>query len=358
VKISSNYTTISKVFVDYCNSKHYQVRESEETNNLRLDISNLTERTIVKIYTSSTIQIQGKQNSLRKEMEQLKADFEANPQSFLGAIPEIKACATRYDIMLSELRTKIREALNTLDATVEIAESSRDAEYRAKLTRNDSSLTITQFNNGTLLLQGKTDKLFHDSCDLVEKVANPSNKDVVARFISSDEESLKLFSAKYTPELTEIAERNVIQKIGRAYDFLEPYDKKYFVAAESLFLANIPLPEYSPIVMPASKAFEGLAKKIVVAIGLGSSGSTDFSILNSRENPTRKSICSKETHCDTFLCDLNVAIKKFRHFMMHSDTSNVTKVDSYNEAKEKLEEIYKESKKFFDYFNSVFKLLP
>ena len=43
--------------------------------------------------------------------------------------------------------------------------------------------------------------------------------------------------------------------------------------------------------------------------------------------------------------------------MMHSDTSNVTKVDTYDEAKEKLEEIYKESKKFFDYFNSVFNLL-
>lgn len=154
-----------------------------------------------------------------------------------------------------------------------------------------------------------------------------------------------------------MAERNVVQKICKAYDFLEPYDKKYFIAAESLLLTNIPLPEYSPIVMPASKAFEGLARKIVVAIGL-CPASTDFSILNDRKNATRKSICSKEAHCDTFLIDLSVAVKKFRHFMMHSDASNVTKVDTYNEAKEKLEEIYKESKKFFDYFNSVFKLLP
>lgn len=358
MKIEVDHKKIAKVFVDYCDRKNYQVRESQEANNQRLDISNLSERTIVKIYTNSTIQVQGKQHALKGKMEKLKAEFENNPQVFLGAIPEIKACATRYDIMLAGLRTKIREALNTLNAIVEITESPKGAEYRAKLNRNDYSLTITQFNNGTLLLQGKTDKFFHDCCDVVEKIANPSNKDVIARFISRDEESLRLFTAKYTSELTEMAECNVIQKIDKVYDFLEPYDKKYFVAAESLFLANIPLPEYSPIVMPASKAFEGLAKKIVIALGLGSSGSTDFSILNSRENPTRKSICSKETHCDTFLCDLNVAIKKYRHFMMHSDTSNVTKVDSYDEAKEKLEEIYKESKKFFDYFNSVFKLLP
>jgi hypothetical protein len=206
------------------------------------------------------------------------------------------------------------------------------------------------------MLQGKDDTLHHSVCDLIDKIANPTEKEVTARFLSGDEKSLEIFTAKYTPELIEKAENNVRSKLGITYDFLESYDKKYFVAAESLLIANIPLPEYSPIVMPASKAFEGLARKIVVDIGLCRHGSADFSILNDRNNPVRKSVCSKEIHCDTVLLDLSVDIKKFRHFMMHSDTSNFTKVDTYDEAKERLEEIYKESKKFFDYFNSVFNL--
>jgi len=354
---------IAEVFINYCKHKGYQTQLSEEANNLRIDISNLSERTIVKIYTNSTIQIQGKQNSLKSEMEKFKLDFEANPQSFIGALPEIKACVARYDIMLYDLRNKVKEALKTLKGTIEIIDNPRtDTEYRLKISRNNSSLTATQFNNGTLLFQGKTDKLFDDGCDLVEKIANPSDKDVIARFISSDEKSLEAFTAKYTPGLIQVAEKNIKDKIGDAYEFIESYDKKYFVAAECLLLTEIPLPEFSPIVMPAAKAFEGFAKSLVVGIGLCppefKSKVADFSILNNRNNPTRKNICGKETHCDTFLLDLNVAIKKYRHFMMHSDDSRVTKVDTFKEAKEKLEEIYKETKKFFDYFNSVFKMLP
>lgn len=340
--------------------KKYQIEEKTIEHGTQLEISDGKHRSTVNIYNSGKIVIGGKASPLKDELETLKNEIDLNLDTFLeGIVFEQKACTTIYDILLKEFREKIRSSLSAIASEIEVEDNPKsNIQYRAKLKRNSYSLTITQFSNGTLMLQGKDDALHHNACDLIDKIANPSAKEVTARFLSGNEESLKLFSAKYTPELTEMAERNVVQKIGKAYDFLEPYDKKYFVAAESLLLANIPLPEYSPIVMPASKAFEGLAKKIIVAIGLCYSGSSDFSILNDRTNLTRKSVCSKEVHCDTFLLDLSVSIKKFRHFMMHSDTSDVTKVDTYDEAKEKLEEIYKESRNFFNYFNSVFNLLP
>ncbi|MFZ2410359.1 MAG: hypothetical protein WAW23_02195, partial [Candidatus Methanoperedens sp.] len=164
-KANSNAEAIAKVFLDYCRGKKYQAELSEEANNLRIDISNLSERTIVKIYNNSRIQIQGKQNTLKNEMEALKAKFEADPHSFIGhAISEVKACATRYDIMLSDLRVKVRDSLRTL-GTLEITDNPSSAiAYRAKITRNDFSITLTQYNNGTLLLQGKNDSLFDECC--------------------------------------------------------------------------------------------------------------------------------------------------------------------------------------------------
>jgi len=161
-KSISNVHKIAEVFTDYCNNKNYQVEQSEELNKLRIEISNLTERTIVNIYYTGKLLVQGKQNSLTKEIEALKKEFEANPQLFLGdEVREIKACAIRYDIMLCELRTKIKGSLNMLEATKEITESPSSAiEYIAKISRNHYSLTLTQYNNGTLLLQGKTDKIF------------------------------------------------------------------------------------------------------------------------------------------------------------------------------------------------------
>jgi hypothetical protein len=362
---NSNADKVVKVFTDYCGSKNYQTKQSEEPNNVRIDISNLSERTIVKIYYNGTVQLQGKENSLKAEMERFKKDFESNPQSFLGdEIAEIKPCATRYDIMLLELRTKIKGSLNMLGATVEITENPSSAiEYRAKIARNSFSITLTQFNNGTLLLQGKTDKLFDDSCDMIEKIANPSDKEVIARFISSDEENLKIFAAKYTPELIDMAENNVEKKIGHVFSYLEPYDKKWFVASECLCLTRIPLPEFSPLVMPASKAFEGFSKKILVDIELVEADhfkktGANFSPLNNSGNPKRKAICERERHADTMLKKIDLCLKTNRHFMMHSDESKITKVDLQEEAENKVNGIFKETKEIFDYFNNLYTLLP
>jgi hypothetical protein len=240
---------------------------------------------------------------------------------------------------------------------LEIAEGPDSTiEYRAKITRSGSSLTLTQFNNGTLLLQGKEDKFFDDSCDLIEKIANPSDKEVIARFISSDERNLEIFAAKYTPALIVLAEGNVKKKIGDVYDYLEPYDKKWFVASECLCLTKIPLPEFSPLVMPASKAFEGFTKKLLVGIGLFEADyfktkNANFSPLYDSNNPKRKTICDKEKHLDTMLKKIGVCLDMNRNFMMHSDESRVTKVDLQEEAEEKVNTIFKDTKEIFDYFN-------
>jgi len=364
-KSTLNACKIAKIFTGHCDSKGYQVEQSEESNKLRIDISNLSERTIVNIYYTGKLLVQGKQNSLKKEIEALKKEFEANPQSFLGGdAREIKACATRYDIMLRELRTKIKDSLNMLEATIEITESPSSAiEYIAKISRNHYSLTLTQYNNGTLLFQGKTDKLFNDSCDFIEKIANPSDKEVITRFISDDEENLKIFTERYTPELVVTAEDNVKEKIGDVYDYLKPYDQKWFVASECLCLTKIPLPEFSALVMPASKAFEGFIKKLLVGIGLFEvdyfkKKDATFSDLYDKKNSKRKSICNKDKHADTMLGKIGICVKMYRHFMMHSDESKITKVDSEEEAEEKVNRIFADTEEIFNYFNDLYSLLP
>jgi len=362
---NSNTTELSQVFIEYCKEKNYQVKHSEDNNNdWRLQICNIRERTLVIIYHTGSIVVGGQHNSLKEEFQNLKREIETNPQSYLGHnISEIKACATRYEIMLPVLRTKIKESLNTLEAAVEITGSPSPAiEYRAKISRNRYSLTLTQFNNGTLVLQGKNDKLFEDSCDLLEKVANPSDKEVIARFISSDEKNLAIFAAKYTPTLIVLAEGNVKKKIGDVYDYLEPYDKKWFVASECLCLTKIPLPEFSPLVMPASKAFEGFVKKLLVGIGLVEADhfktrDANFSPLNNVNDAKRKSICVKEKQADTMLKKIDVCLKINRNFMMHSDESRITKVDLQEEAEEKVNTIFKDTKEIFDYFNEHYVLL-
>ena len=364
---NSNASKIAQVFIKVCEEKNYQVKPSEDANgDWRLEISDVREKTIVIIYHTGTIVPGGPNNSLKEKFKNLISEFNNNPQSFLGAEKlEIKDCAQIYNILLPTLRTKIKDALRKIEkATIEIIESPSSAvEYRARITRNDFSLSATQYNNGTLLLQGKTDKLFDESCDLIERTANPSDKEVISRFISCDEENLKIFTAKYTPELITMAENNVRGQIGIVFDYLEPYDQKWFVASECLCLTAIPLPEFSPLVMPASKAFEGFAKKLIVGIRLVpvdyfNKKEANFSPLSDSNNSTRKNICAKDRHIDTMLKRIDLCIKTNRHFMMHSDDSKITKVDSQKEAEEKVGGIFKETKEIFNYFNDLFQLLP
>ena len=56
-RTNSNADKIAKVFTSYCDSKNYQITQSQESNNLRLEISNLRDRTIVNIYYTSKIEV-------------------------------------------------------------------------------------------------------------------------------------------------------------------------------------------------------------------------------------------------------------------------------------------------------------
>jgi len=72
-KSISNAEKIAKAFTDYSDSKNYQVNPSRDANNdLRLEISNIRERTIVTIYHTGSIVIGGPKNSLKDEFTDLK----------------------------------------------------------------------------------------------------------------------------------------------------------------------------------------------------------------------------------------------------------------------------------------------
>lgn len=363
---NSNATEISKVFIRYCKEQNYQVKFSEDKNDdWRVEISDYKNKTVVTVYHTGSIVIGGPTSSLKEEFENLKENFQQAPGDFLRTeIVEVKSCVQTYYILLSDLRLKIKSDLSSLgQVSVEIVEiPSANVEYIARITRSTLSLALTQYKKGTLVLQGKTDNLLNDCCDLIDKIANPSGKDIVSRFISSDEENLKIFAAKYSLELINLAEDNVRRKIGNVFNYLEPYDKKWFVASECLCLTQIPLPEFSPLVMPASKAFEGFVKKLLIDIGLFDSDhfktkQGNFSALSQSDNPKRKAICAKDKYADTMLKKVSLCLDMSRNFMMHSDDSKITKVDSQQEAEEKVNSIFKETKEIFDYFNDLYHLL-
>lgn len=361
--MSNQISKLTEEYLDrYCQEKKYTVKKATKDNYTRIDVSNVLESIPLTLYETGKLVVGGSpKGKLRPEFENIKQKLTDQPEILGGIeIQKVKACSTKYNILLRATRENIKNGLGTIDGAVHYYDSPTPSEeYRAKLTTGGNSVSVTQYKNGTLFLQGKEDDLFSNVCDLVEKTATPSEVEIISRFFASDEESLKVFTASYSPELLEVAEKKIRAAIGvDTFNFLEPYDQKWFIASQCLLIANVPLPEFSPIVMPASKAFEGFIKKLLLTVGFYPanhfhSKAATFGYLKDKNHQERKRLEAIETHAGTYLDKIGVCLDTNRNFLMHSDGATITKIDTYAEASSKLEEIHDDIKEIFGYFKKV-----
>ena len=352
---------IEKYIDNYCSENNYTTKKSEKDKFVRIDISNIKEKINLSLYKTGSLVVGGSPKyDLYKEFNKLKEKFEKSPD-ILGDIKilDIKSVANKYNILLDDVREKIKTELSSIaDKCETTGNPTPSEEFRMRLTSNNNSLSITQYKNGTLLLQGKDDLLFHDSCDIIEKIATPNNQEVITRFIAFDEKVLEDYVKNFTPELTTKAEKECRLKVNDVFEYLEPHDKKWLVASESLRIVNVPLPEYSPIVMPAAKSFEGFNKKLLTNIGFYPPNyfdrkSATFSNLNNTQHGTRLTLEAIENHAGTYLNKIHVCLDTNRNFMMHSDGSTITKIDTFDEASKKLDKIYDDMLDIYKYFNDA-----
>lgn len=261
------------------------------------------------------------------------------------------------------MQEKIKDSLNQIGDSLEINISSNDTIiYNAKLKFDKFAATITQFTNGTLLVQGKKDNLFDQICDLIEKIANPSESEVIIRYLSNNEAALKEFSEKDTPLMQERAKKEVEKKLGDAYIYIDEYNRKQFIVSQCLCNYKLDLPEHSALVMPASKGFEGFIKKLMIDINLVpkhyfSKKDANFGPLNDKTYSHREKLCKIDKYLDNYLKRIYINLNFCRHFMMHSDPTPFTIINTVEEAIDKVREIFKNTKEIFNYFNPIFKLI-
>ena len=116
-KINLSSEEIIGVFKKYCENKNYQIEINKgASDEWRIDISNIRERTLVIVYHTGSVIVQGKKNELKIELSGLVQEFASDPEKYVGhIIEEIKGQANRYEIVSDSIRQRIREGLNILD---------------------------------------------------------------------------------------------------------------------------------------------------------------------------------------------------------------------------------------------------
>jgi len=355
---------IKNVFIKYLlDQKGYHYSQKEEPHSLRLDVSDLKNKAVIQIYNTGKVVIQGKVSPLKNELEEFKLEFEKNPTAFIGKPITERPAVSRYTIVNEELQNRIKEGIKSLtDVTVEEKIPDHAKHYILSIKRKNCSATVTQFKNGTLLIQGKTNELFESICSIIEEIASPSLNEVVLRFISEDEERLKTISSLLTPELLSTAEKTLKSIIGEGlYEFLNEHDKKYALSTFCLKLLssnlNIEFPEYTCIVMPLSKAYEGYVKKVLVYLGIVKEEELkrkDWNFGKVWRNQEYKKFVGSNKYHQSHLEKLENELDFSRHFIMHSDAEKVAHIYSLGEAKEKIDRIAKVMKETFNYFKDHF----
>ncbi|WP_244262750.1 hypothetical protein [Thermoanaerobacter siderophilus] len=107
------------------------------------------------------------------------------------------------------------------------------------------------------MIQGAYYILWQDVAKVIEENLN--------NFSVSETINRILFKEKEKEEVNFEEYRNEIKKIlgTDAFDYLEEIDRTYLTSSCYLVKNEIKLPEYSPVIMPLFKGFEGYFRKII-----------------------------------------------------------------------------------------------
>ena len=351
---------IINVIKGYCGLKGFNFEEKEIEKGKRLEISNLKEKIPINIYETGTVLLQGRECELKTTLSEFLADAESNPEKYLKqqviSAETYKTRTTIYRIASKKLQEEIQEEIKKKGLKIDDLKPPERTGilYRYKITKFQFQIVITQFNSGTLLVQGKNDNLWDEVCTFIEKKAEFSAAEVAVRFISKSQKEAEQIIYLFTEELIFLSQNQLKDQLSNeCLNFLDEWDKKYLISALCLLNIQLILPEYSVLVMPAAKAYEGFLKKLLITIHLCTKKETEELNWNFGKvwrNQKYNTYIKANKLRQTMLVKLENKLAEHRHFSMHSSSAILTQVTNIQEAREKIYDILATIEEAYQFF--------
>ncbi len=238
-------------------------------------ITDGTIRLPISFYNTGKILPQGKSSEMKTVIIEWANLLQA------GLEPEVAKSSTQSSqnrtakyLVIPDNVEKIRQIVLDLPGEVSIKETGGPAEvYRVEARREGSRVTITQYNSGTLMVQGLSSSHFDTVCEVLDEHLAQSFSERAARFITGEAERTTATKYLEKPEAENEATSWLLQQIEPdVLKFLYANDRQTLLAAAGVrnaFQKTIhPLPDYSVVVMPFAKPFEGFVMRLAVHLGL------------------------------------------------------------------------------------------
>jgi hypothetical protein len=143
--------------------------------------------------------------------------------------------------------------------------------YKADVRADGLRVTLTQFKTNTLLVQGRQSPLFDEVCSQLDAALVQAPAEHATRYLS-DEQAAQLKPHMDRPEAEAEAWHWLEAELeGRdILDYLYEHDRNTLIAGAVLLQAaeNLTMPDYSPLVMPFARAYEGFLIRLFISLGM------------------------------------------------------------------------------------------
>ncbi len=229
----------------------------------------------VNIYNTGKTNIQGKQSDLQttlREWANLEQARKIQQPKVQAKTPLLQSRVAKF-LVIPSTREKIRKkVIPFLADNVGMRDATgASEEYRAEVRDGAWQVTVTQYESGTLLVQGASTPLFDQVCDRLDKYLRQSFSETAARFIPGKQERENAIKYLENPESENEAATWIIEKLGiETIKFLHINDQHHLLAGAGVRNAMYKqeLPDYSVIVMPFAKVYEGFLIQLAFYLNL------------------------------------------------------------------------------------------
>ena len=212
------------------------------------------------------------------------------------------------------------------------------------------NVVVSLYNSRSLTVLGKTWTCWKAVCGWIEEKIDAPVKQIIARFAVQGGFTEQVESFTTSTLLTQ-SENAVQARLGTSFNFLYHHDQSFMTSAYCVLQANLLLPEFSTVVMPVAKAFEGYFKRVL--IHNNPSVQTEISKSNfsfSKYFDFNRAILEHEINLSNYgvalpatkVAAINLIYKKFkeyRHLVSHSGPPVVITIDTNDDARSRIDAI-------------------
>ncbi len=205
-------------------------------------------------------------------------------------------------------QTKQEEIKSAIKAKYKNIEESKPREainYKFDVMQGTQRFSITQFTNGTLLLQGASSPLFTEILGIVHSINPLSEIENALIYVPEREQKQVKKAIEEIPKVFSDIYQRAQERISRdAFDYLYQNDQITLVSAIGILEAvkekDLKIPLYNPILYPFAKTFEGFIIRLMI-------DKCFISFEDYKQNPNKADIgnCLRNKKFEKYIKDLS-----------------------------------------------------